>query len=73
MPDRPELPMVLHRYRITDERTGKRRLRTWHMTAQVAAERYGADATPEASSWEERHSVWRGEQSPHTRPPEEGV
>ena len=50
-------PLVVHRYWITDERTGKRRLTSWRMTAEDALERYGEDATPEPSTREERTSV----------------
>jgi hypothetical protein len=48
-------PLVVHRYWITDERTGKRRLTSWRMTADDALERYGEDATLEPSTREERH------------------
>jgi hypothetical protein len=50
-----EEPLILWRWWITDERTGKRRLTKWHMTEQDALERY-PDAEREPSSREERRS-----------------
>jgi hypothetical protein len=60
-----EEPLVVWRWSITDERTGKRRLTKWHMTEQDALERY-PDAVREQSSREERHSP--GSADPSRRP-----
>lgn len=48
-------PLVVWRWYIVDERTGKRRLTKWHMTEADALERYpGAEREP--NSREERHN-----------------
>ncbi len=52
MPDEAP-PIIVNRYWITDERTGKRRLTTFHMNAEDAEARYPGDEL-EPSSPEER-------------------
>jgi hypothetical protein len=47
-------PTEFFRWWITDERTGKRRLTKFHMSAEDARDRYGDDAKPEPSTREER-------------------
>jgi hypothetical protein len=57
------------RWRITDERTGKRRLTRYAMTRAEAAERFGDDAEPDLRTREIRHLPEAGESPPaNSRP-----
>jgi hypothetical protein len=48
-------PLIVHRYWILDEQTGRRRLTSSHMSAEEAAKRYPrCDPQPEPSSRERR-------------------
>jgi hypothetical protein len=48
-------PLIVYRYWIVDESTGRRRLTSTHMSAEEAAKRYPAgDPQPEPSSRERR-------------------
>ena len=50
-----EEPLVVWRWWIVDDRTGKRRLTKWHMTEKDALERHPA-AERDPSSREVRHN-----------------
>ena len=47
-------PLIVHRYWVTDERTGTRSLTESHMTEQQARDRYGEDAVPDPATRQER-------------------
>jgi hypothetical protein len=61
-------PLVLYRWWITDERTGKRRRTTYKLTREQAARQW-TDAEPDLSSREVRQVDPRGEIYGNSRPP----
>ena len=52
--------LVLYRFWLTDQVTGKRRLTSYRMSEADALERHGVDAVKDESSREDRYSVSGG-------------
>ncbi|NUZ07673.1 hypothetical protein [Piscinibacter koreensis] len=60
-------PLILYRWWITDEITGKRRLTSFRMSEVDARSRY-PDAEPDPASREERYGTAEGASAVNSRP-----
>jgi hypothetical protein len=63
------IPTEFFRWYITDERTGKRRLTSYAMTREQAAERFPEGAEPDLRTREVRHLDPPGDLHGNTKAP----